>query len=73
MEPLLVSAKQICDQRILPFALRTLRRMDASGKMPRGIRVGTKKLWRPDDLRRWVEMDCPDRVEFEARVEAESG
>ena len=73
MEPLLVSARQITEHRILPFALRTLRRMDASGKMPRAVTIGTKKLWKPADLRQWVEMGCPDRVEFEARMEAENG
>lgn len=73
MEPLLVSAKQITEHRILPFALRTLRRMDASGKMPRAVTIGAKKLWKTADLRQWVEMGCPDRVEFEARMEAESG
>jgi len=73
MEPLLVSARQIVDRGILPFSLRSIRRLDATGEMPRGITVRGRKCWRFADLERWTEMGCPARAEFEARVEAESG
>ena len=73
MEPLLVSARQIVDRGMLPFSLRSIRRLDATGEMPRGITLRGRKCWRFTDLARWTEMGCPNRVEFEARVRAESG
>ncbi|MCZ6653037.1 MAG: hypothetical protein O7D91_08415 [Planctomycetota bacterium] len=54
--------------RLLPFAIRTLRRMDAAGKLPRGFKVGGRKLWRVSDLRLWTEWGFPDREGFEARL-----
>ena len=73
MEPLLVTAKQICDRRILPFAVRTLRRMDAGGLLPRGVTIGRSKCWRMSDLQKWVAWKCPGRREFEQRVREEAG
>ena len=73
MAPLLVSARQIVDRGLLPFSLRSIRRLDATGEMPRGITLRGRKCWRFADLERWTEMGCPSRVEFEVRVQAENG
>ena len=54
--------------QLVPFAIRTLRRMDASGKLPKGFKVGGRKLWRMSDLRLWCEWEFPDRAEFEVRL-----
>ena len=54
--------------KLVPFAIRTLRRMDSGGKLPRGFKVGGRKLWRVSDLRLWCEWGFPDRTEFEARL-----
>ncbi len=56
--------------RLLPFAIRTLRRMDAAGKLPRGFKVGGRKLWRFSDLRLWCEWGFPERLEFESRLKS---
>ena len=50
------------------FSLGTWRRMDSAGKVPRGFRVGGRKLWRLADLRRWADAGFPDRREFDARA-----
>ena len=65
-EPLAVDIKAIA--QLVPFAIRTLRRMDASGKLPQGFKVGGRKLWRVSDLRLWCEWGFPDRGEFESRL-----
>lgn len=62
-DALAVSVKEMAD--LLPFSKRTLRRMDATGKLPRAHRVGGKKLWILDDLRQWVVLGFPDREKFE--------
>ena len=54
--------------KMVPFAIRTLRRMDSAGKLPLGFKVGGRKLWRLSDLRLWCEWGFPDRTEFEARL-----
>ena len=65
-EPLAVDIKGIA--KLVPFAIRTLRRMDASGKLPKGFKVGGRKLWRMSDLRLWCEWGFPDRTELKARL-----
>ena len=54
--------------KLVPFAVRTLRRMDSGGKLPRGFKVGGRKLWRVSDLLLWSEWGFPDRGEFELRL-----
>ncbi len=67
---LAVSIKDIA--AIVPFSVRTLRRMDSSGKMPRGFKIGGRKVWRVDDLRLWTAWGFPSRTEFEARQRNEN-
>ncbi len=52
------------------WGLRTWRRMDSAGQIPRGFTVSGRKLWRTADLRLWAEWGFPDRQEFDARVRA---
>lgn len=68
IEPLAVDIKQLA--KIVPFAVRTLRRMDASGKLPRGFKVGGRKVWRLSDIRLWCEWGFPPRAVFEERLRA---
>lgn len=42
-------------------SVRTWRTWDSAGKVPRPIRIGRAKLWRPDELREWVAEGCPER------------
>ncbi len=58
-DTLLGDAKTV--SHLTGFSVRTIRRMDAGGEMPRPIRKGRKVLWRLDEIRRWVEAGCPDR------------
>ncbi len=65
-EQLAVDARGM--SRLVPFSIRTLRRMDAAGKLPRGFKLGARKLWRVSDLRLWVEWGFPERRAFEERL-----
>ena len=66
-EPLAVTVREM--SKLVPFGVRTLRRMDSAGKLPRGHKVGGKKLWRISDLKLWTQFGFPDREEFETMVE----
>ena len=66
-EQLAVDARGM--SKLVPFSVRTLRRMDSAGKLPRGHKVGGKKLWRVTDLVLWAKLGFPDREEFEATAE----
>jgi hypothetical protein len=62
---LMVTAKTaapLCDK-----SLRTWRSWDASGLVPRPVRIGRSKLWSVGELRRWVAAGCPCRTEWEVR------
>ncbi len=63
--PLLVTAKQAA--AMCGKSLRTWRTWDAAGWIPQPVRIGRSTLWRLDELREWVEADCPRREEWEAR------
>jgi hypothetical protein len=54
--------------KIFPFSIRTWRRMDSSGKCPRGYRVGQKKIWNYSTLKMWAELGYPTRADFENRA-----
>ena len=66
IEPLALDIRQV--SKIVPFGIRTLRRMDAAGLMPRGFKVGGRKLWRLSDLKLWVQWGFPSRAEFESKL-----
>ena len=60
---LLLSAADLAD--VLGVSLRTVRRLDSYGKLPRPVRLGRAVRWRRDEVARWVEAGCPDRSEWE--------
>ncbi len=62
-EILLASAKTLA--QIIGLSLRTIRRMDAAGEIPRPIRRGRVVRWRLAEIRSWVEAGCPDRMTWE--------
>ena len=51
---------------LLSTSVRTWRTLDATGKIPRAIRLGCSTYWRPEELKAWVAAGCPDRVTWEA-------
>jgi predicted DNA-binding transcriptional regulator AlpA len=45
-------------------------RLKSAGKTPPAVKLGGRVLYRTADLKAWVEMGCPDRKVFEARMKA---
>ena len=70
--PLALDARSITVSVFPDIALRTWRRLDASGACPRGFTVGRRKLWRLDDLERWADWGFCDRREFEVRMKGKT-
>ena len=62
--PLLMTAKELAAS--LQIGQRTLWRMDASGMLPRSVKLpGRLRRWRRDEIIEWIEADCPSRKEWE--------
>ena len=57
--------------KILSISKSFLLQLDASGKIPQPIHLGKRRLWRVEDLQRWVSMGCCSRREFEERGKAD--
>lgn len=49
----LLTAVEVAE--LLKCDRRTVRRLELSGEMPVGIRIGGSKRWRADVLRRWLD------------------
>ena len=61
--PLLLSGQQAAAMR--GKSIRTWCNWDSAGLVPRPIRIRRCTLWRWDELRQWIEADCPSRQEWE--------
>lgn len=62
--PLLLSASQAA--RLCGRSLRTWRVWDAGARVPRPIQIARSRLWRADEIHRWVAAGCPRRDVWEA-------
>jgi hypothetical protein len=52
---------------LLSRSLRTIRTLDAAGKIPRGVRIGAGKMWSVAEITAWIEAGCPDREDWESK------
>ncbi len=64
LEPLAVSAQQL--GRMLGISVRTIRTMDAGGKLPRPIRLNGSVRWIVTEIESFLAAGAPDRVTWEA-------
>ena len=71
VEPLLVDARGLA--KLLCCSVRSVWRLNTSGKTPNPVRVGRSVRWSMDTIRTWIAMGCPDRQTFEARLRMEKG
>jgi predicted DNA-binding transcriptional regulator AlpA len=53
--------------RLLTCGVRTIRTLDAGGRLPRPLRIGGRVVWRLDEVSDWLAAGAPDRDEWEAR------
>ncbi|MDW8244872.1 MAG: helix-turn-helix domain-containing protein [Thermogemmata sp.] len=61
--PLLLSARDLAS--MLRLSLRTIRLMNASGRLPTPLRIGGSVRWRADEIRAWLDAGAPDRATWE--------
>jgi len=52
--------------RLLSVSVRTIRRLDASGQLPKPVRIQGCVRWKYDDICSWVEAGCPARAKWES-------
>jgi excisionase family DNA binding protein len=64
-EQLLLSQTELA--RLLDLSIRTISRMNASGKIPKPVRVGRSVRWRRKEIEEWIAAGCPKRLGSEAR------
>jgi len=62
--PLVVDAKRLAT--LLTCGVRTVRTLDAAGKLPTPLRLGGRVVWRRAEIKAWVAAGCPDRAAWEA-------
>lgn len=62
-EALVVDAKRLA--MLLSCGLRTLRTWDATGKVPKPIRIGGRVVWRVTEIHAWIDAGAPDRESWE--------
>ena len=62
--PLLLTVKQVAE--LLGISERHAYKLDASGRLPRSIKLGKSVRWRREELERWVDAGSPDRARWEA-------
>lgn len=63
--PICLDAGDVIRLLMPSISVRTWRRMDSASRIPRGIKIGGRKVWRVADIKTWIEHGCPDRERFE--------
>jgi predicted DNA-binding transcriptional regulator AlpA len=56
--------------KLLSCGLRTVRTLDAAGKLPAPIRIGGRVVWRVGEIRAWLAVGAPDREKWAAMIAA---
>jgi prophage regulatory protein len=67
-ENLAVCARELA--AMLDVSLRQVWRLNASGKLPRPVRLGGSVRWSRQEILDWFSQQCPDRQRWEAMKEA---
>lgn len=47
-------------------------RLNSSARIPAPVRISGSVRWKHSDVEKWISLGCPNRKEFEARLEAEN-
>lgn len=65
----LISAKQLAEE-ILGVSVRQVWRLNATGRLPRPLRLGGSVKWLRKEIEAFIEAGAPDRESWEAMKEA---
>ncbi len=58
----LLSAADLAQE--LGLNIRTIRRMDLDGRLPRAVRISRAVRWRRAEIAAWIRAGCPKREEW---------
>lgn len=64
LNPLVVDARWLA--KLLTCGVRTVRTLDAAGKLPTPLRIGGRVVWRVAEVRAWLAAGAPDRASWAA-------
>ena len=67
MRPLLIDTDAVA--KAVTCSRRHIERLDATGRMPRPIKLGRAKRWRFSEISDWIDAGCPERKLWEDRYE----
>ena len=67
-QPLAVSAREL--SAMLGVSLRQIWRLNATGRLPKPIRLGGSVKWRRSEILAWLGQNCPARAAWEAMKES---
>jgi predicted DNA-binding transcriptional regulator AlpA len=62
-----ISAKDLAG--MLGVSLRQVWRLNATGKLPRPVRLGGSVRWNREEVAQWFNTGCPDRQTWDAKKE----
>lgn len=61
--PLVVDARRLA--AMLCASVRSVRKWDSAGVLPRPVRVGGRVVWRVSEICNWLDAGAPDRQTWE--------
>lgn len=62
--PLVADARALA--KLLGLGLRTVRTYDTRGLIPKPVKLGSRVVWRLDEIRAWLATGAPDRATWDA-------
>jgi predicted DNA-binding transcriptional regulator AlpA len=68
LQPILVDARKAAF--MLGISRAGFLRLRASGRTPQPLKLGTRALWRVDEIREWVAAGCPPLHRWEVLYKA---
>jgi predicted DNA-binding transcriptional regulator AlpA len=63
LRPLVVDTRGVA--RLLGLCERTVRALNASGRLPRALALGRRRVWPVREIEAWLEAGAPERSRWE--------
>jgi len=63
LQPLVVDTRGVA--RLLGLCERTVRALNASGRLPRALALGRRRVWPVREIEAWLEAGAPERSRWE--------
>lgn len=63
LHPLVVDTRGVA--RLLGLCERTVRALNSSGRLPRALALGRRRVWRVREIEAWLEAGAPERSRWD--------